>query len=291
MAEMRLGDIRSLEQTATYQALQSYIEENEIGFVAIDNASDTFDGDEIKRSSVRTFMRALGQLVHERGGAVLLLAHVDKLAARGLSSETYSGSTAWHNSAGSRMTLTLSDDGRSLTLTHNKCSYGPKLDPIHMVISSDGVPMLEQALSPVVQHIKNRVDLKAVLALIHEFTGRGEFVAAGTTSTANATRILSREKSYPKLKPAEVHAMLRDAEREGHVERVTYKGADRHTKERWGITQKGLILIGAGTAGTAGTSEDDADAAVPAELAGTAGTSAGGYGGPPPHIGQAGVAA
>ena len=58
-------------------------------------ASDAYDADENSRRQVRAFVKALARMVRNHNGAVLLLAHVDKVAARyGSNGNTYSGSTA-----------------------------------------------------------------------------------------------------------------------------------------------------------------------------------------------------
>ena len=59
-------------------------------------------------------MRALGQVARLTNCAVCLLAHVDKTTSRNKKAEGgegYSGSTAWHNSARSRIFMTRGDDG------------------------------------------------------------------------------------------------------------------------------------------------------------------------------------
>jgi hypothetical protein len=72
--------------------------------VVIDNASDGYAADENNRQLVRNFMRLLRQFARGNHAAVILLAHIDKTAARyGSAGNSYSGSTAWHNSARSRL--------------------------------------------------------------------------------------------------------------------------------------------------------------------------------------------
>ena len=132
------------------------------------------------------------------------------------------------------------------------------------------------------QHIADGTDTKALLKLLHEFWGRGEFVAASQYSPANAARILASERGYPKRKPAAVFALLRDAERRGLIERQAYRGTDRKDRERWVLTGEGCVLIGApaATAATVQTYEVDAVPKAGARGAQTAQTcGAGGVGG------------
>lgn len=95
--------------------------------IVIDNASDVFADNENDRTAVRGFMRALNLIAHVTGAAVLLLAHVDKASVRsgaGMDSmTTFSGSTAWNNSARSRWAMYR--DEQAVVLRHEKCNLGP----------------------------------------------------------------------------------------------------------------------------------------------------------------------
>lgn len=65
--------------------------------VMVDGASDTFAGNENDRAQVKAFIRLLRRLI-AADGALLLIAHVDKEAARtGAESLGFSGSTGWNN--------------------------------------------------------------------------------------------------------------------------------------------------------------------------------------------------
>ena len=262
--------------TPTYEALQAYVAQHEIDVAIIDNASDTFDASEIDRARVRGFMRALARIAQARGGAVLLLAHIDKGTARGdrNGSESYSGSTAWHNSARSRLYLSRDKDG-ALLLEHQKHNLGKLCEPLRLMWPEGGIPQADVPVNGFVQHIADRTALKALLKLISEFTARGEFVSTGTTSRTHAAKLLRHEPGYPKVKDGEVFDMLRRAERGGHLERVEFKGADRHPRERWQVTPSGAALVGipAATAGTAATSKLTAPTAPAASPAATAATS------------------
>ncbi len=116
--------------TAAYKELHELLADTPEPLLIVDNASDTFGGNEIKRTEVRGFVRGLRALVRKQGGAVLLLAHIDKSAAKGFGGgESYSGSTAWHNSARSRLVL-KPDKGGELILEHEKSNFRvPDLDP------------------------------------------------------------------------------------------------------------------------------------------------------------------
>src|SRR5690606_30152541 len=81
------------------------------GLVFIDNASDTYGANENARRQVRKFLRRLTVEAKANAAAVVLLAHIDKAAARGGGKgQSFSGSTQWHNSVRSRLALVESED-------------------------------------------------------------------------------------------------------------------------------------------------------------------------------------
>jgi hypothetical protein len=127
------------EPTANYSALGRYIEEHRVGFVIVDNSSDTYSADRTDKSQVTQFTRALVRLVRKQGGGSLLLAHVNRATAAAKSGhrrsdggESYSDSVAWHNSSRSRLFLEASEDGHALTLVHEKNNYGPRTAPLSL---------------------------------------------------------------------------------------------------------------------------------------------------------------
>ena len=253
-AEQRSQGVRSSTTTATYDALRTYVETYAIDVIVVDNSSDVFDADEINRASVRGFISSLARLVRPRGGAVLLLAHVDKLtsrAGRGSGSESYSGSTAWHNSVRSRLFLTEGAPGM-LELRHEKSNLGPKREQLALVWPPEKLPQLLLEMMPAVAAAADDAALCSLLSLIHERYQRGESISPGHTSTSSAAKILSAEASYPKrLKPMQVQTMLSRAHGRTLLERELYRKADRKSAERWKLTPQGLALISAATAATA----------------------------------------
>lgn len=125
--------------TGGHAALATRAEATGARLIIIDNASDAFAGDEIRRREVRAFVRSLRKLGAANQAAVVLAAHVDKQTARGKGSgQGFSGSTAWHNSARSRLTLAEDENGR-LQLTHDKSNYGAKAEPISLTWRDDAL--------------------------------------------------------------------------------------------------------------------------------------------------------
>lgn len=281
--EVQAKDGRHGQTTPAYDALRNYLAAERIQVLIVDNASDVYDGSEIDRARVRAFMRALVRLVPDEG-AVILAGHVDKGTSRGDRGgiESYSGSTAWHNSARSRIAQTRDKDG-AIELVHQKSNHGPLHAPIRLVWPPGGVPQLDEPLSGVVQHIADRNHTGALLRLIHEFTERGEFVSTATTSRTHAGKLLRGQPGFPhRLPDADLFDLLRQAERRGLLARTRVRSKGRgHDKEVWQITPKGCESAGlAPTAPTAPTYGVGAVARSGAEAAPTAPTSApGGVGG------------
>jgi len=209
--------------------------------VVIDNASDVYDGSEIVRAQVRQFMRSLVHLVCNRHGAVLLVAHVDKSTARGLAagSESYSGSTAWHNSARSRLFLT--EEGGHIVLKHEKANYGPRAPDIHLVRLGPVLrPVSEEAADPAAV-IKRDIELAAVLRLMVDFEQRGEPISTSANASNNPYKALSNEKGFPRsITKASMGSAMRELERRRYITKREEQSANRKMRERWMPTSDGL---------------------------------------------------
>jgi AAA domain/Primase C terminal 2 (PriCT-2)/RepB DNA-primase from phage plasmid len=251
-AEQRAGGVRGAVLTATYDALAQYIEANGIDVLIADNSSDLFDADEINRAMVRAFVRSLAMLVRKRGGAVLLLAHVDKTTSRagkGAGSESYSGSTAWHNSVRSRLFLTETGPG-ALELRHEKSNLGGKLPTVALLWPEGRLPRVVTVPVAGPEGPPGDDDLRALLALIEEFTGRGEWVPTAMAGTSTIAHQMKRQAGYPtRLKPGDAFDLMRDAERRTLVKREKYTNAHRKERERWIVTDVGRALIASAAGG------------------------------------------
>lgn len=239
--ETGAGSARQHGTTAAYQALKRYAAKISARLIVIDNASDTYDASEIERAKVRAFMRALANLAGPES-AVLLISHVDKGTARmGSSSEGYSGSTAWHNSARSRLFLTAGDG--TLRLEHQKNNFGRRHDPIELIWPEGGIPMLDWKPHGVVAGIAAGRDLRMLLTLIYGAYQRREYVAPSPQSRNHAVKVLGGEPEFPRRKPGEIFRMLRNAETDGFIGRESYRDSNRKERERWTLTSKGREIV------------------------------------------------
>lgn len=125
----------SAELTAAYDQLSARIKAHGSEVLFVDGISDAFGGNENARGDVKAFVNALLALIPPSDGAVMLVGHVGKPAVTAVAtSEGYSGSTGWHNSARARWYLyptTRAENGErpertgELLLELQKSNLGP----------------------------------------------------------------------------------------------------------------------------------------------------------------------
>jgi hypothetical protein len=294
--ELYAADQRSAgDVTSTYTDLTRLVQSTGAGLVVVDNASDSFGGDEINRRQVRAFMRSLGLVARLTDCAVCLLAHVDKTTSRNRKAEGgegYSGSTAWHNSARSRLFMTRDESGL-LTLEHQKSNLGRMQEPISLVWPEGGLPMLAtdapdySALDGRGQGRADDNAAAALLVLLAEFESRGQFASPAVTSRNHPYALLKSEPAFQRLKlrQDDVKRIVNQCQRAGWIESLEYRTPDRKPHQRWTVTASGCAFAGlpAPTAPTAPTTEDGADMNMAQRGAPTAPTCMGGVGGERAH--------
>jgi hypothetical protein len=215
--------------------------------VIIDNASDTFAANENERIRVREFIRSLVHLVEETNGSVLLLAHVNKQTANGVeSSESFSGSTQWHNSCRSRLFLTHKDN--VLTLFHQKSNYGELSAPISMVWSSDGV-LIHAPHNPLQAILRDENQYRSIrisiLTLIDKYDKRGDCIPVDRSSKPNAYKLMKGDDAFfPGLvrDPDQMYSLLHRIEDDGLLLRKEYY-KNRNKKEKYQLTLKAYEIV------------------------------------------------
>lgn len=226
--------------------------------LVIDNASDVFVGNENDRAQVRGFVRALAGIADELECAVLLLAHVDKASVRGLVSadtlSTFSGSTAWHNSARSRLAMTRDSDDL-VTLRHEKSNLGRLVPDIELEFDTAArlfrragtIP--GQAAARALVRSQHRL---AVLRLIHAACGQGRNLSSKPRASTNAYLQLHAEPGYPTaLDRREFFALLSEMQRDGLLQEVEVTTASRNRVNRLQLTPTGELRVAAGSAAPA----------------------------------------
>ena len=239
-------DARGVTETKLLGALSELVAKRNIGLVVVDNASDTFDDDEIKRARVRQFVRSLRSRISRPGRAVLLLAHVNKVSAisgREAGKEDYSGSTAWHNSVRSRLSLNVEKDEDCLTIEHQKANLGPRAKPVRLRWH-DGVPLEDGSFTDVgaaanagiiaAERQKAANLAKGILvSMLQDFNNRGETVTTSNTGGFSVWHLLSKRAGFPKsVKTAsDLMDLLAELQAEGRIYRSVFRTKDRKMRE------------------------------------------------------------
>lgn len=179
--EVRRDGVTTLEPAAAVAALRQRIPDGAL--VVIDNASDVFAANENERRHVRAFMQLLRRELAKGDGAVLLLAHTPK-DARKTGRESYSVSTAWHNSSRSRLSLTRDGDG--LTLGVDKLNFGRLPPPLVLRVNDRGVPMPD---APRLPTAPVPADVN-VLEAIRQAAARGQYIPAARAGARTVGKVL-----------------------------------------------------------------------------------------------------
>lgn len=240
------------ELTLVYHKLRKLVQSVGAGLVIVDNASDAFGGDEIQRRQVRTFIRSLGAIAKANNAAMLLLAHVDKntsRAGKAEGGEGYSGSTAWHNGARSRIFMTRNDSGM-LLIEHQKNNLGKMREPLLLAWPKNGLPQVVDELpEEVINKLQGRADdttAIAILRLIAEFEGRGHYCGTAMTARNNPHAVLRSEPAFRALKLGrdDTRRIINQCQRAGWLEIIEYRTVDRKMRDRWTVTPAGRDFAG-----------------------------------------------
>ena len=196
MREVNAYGAKSLVETPAMEELAKIAVRASL--IVIDNASDAFDGNENERRMVRAFVRRLAKLGRAAGAGVLLLAHIDKTAARyGGAGNSYSGSTAWHNSARSRLALIA--DGSGVELRQEKHNLGPIHPPISLRWSEHGILMPSSAVATNTDgaELIAQADADALMKAIQAARAAECDISTARTGPATAQGILSTFGDFP----------------------------------------------------------------------------------------------
>jgi phage/plasmid primase-like uncharacterized protein/RecA-family ATPase len=213
--------------------------------IIIDNAADTFGGEEAKRAQVNQFVKvALGGLARETGAAVLLLAHP---SLYGMQNKTgFSGSTAWNNAVRSRIFMEkmgkeeadFDADVRFLSLL--KANYAPTGDG-DQIRWKDGVFVIDnKAGGGVVSHLDAKQKCRIVLKELARIIDGGENLSPNSRAGNDVVRRLLKSEAIHKLRirKDEIGRHLDRLQRDGLIVVETYKGNGRE-HQRYILTEGG----------------------------------------------------
>jgi RecA-family ATPase len=247
--------------TPRMQWLADTVERHRAQVVIIDNSSDVFAANENDRAAVRGFMRALNTIASGVGCAVLLLAHVDKASVRmgaGLDTDsTFSGSTAWNNSARSRWAMVR--DGEAIALRHEKCNLGPRQDELRLEFDANAKVFRRFGNGPAsaAAVVVRNAHRAAILKLLSGAERADQKLSMNAAANNNAYRVLRSEPDFPRVERSEFFSLLFALQRDGLVEETEYKN-DRKTFKRLVLTESGRLRAASGSGAPAmwkGTSD------------------------------------
>jgi phage/plasmid primase-like uncharacterized protein len=227
--------------TATFRSLCDQIQH--AGLVFIDNASDAFGANEISRRDVRMFIRGLARGIAVRyNAAVVLLAHIDKAAARnGAQGNSYSGSTAWHNSTRSR--LALASDKDVITIEHEKHNLSAKAEPLKIAFNEHGVPMPLDAANHAGQ-TQDEFDQTEMFKALKAAQKDGLTIPASVVPGAHsAMKALSNLPEYNNLFRTGSDGKERAARAITALIREKAIGVEKYTKPNRHVAEKFMILV------------------------------------------------
>lgn len=224
--------IRVIRPTEAMERLRWHARNRRL--IVIDNGSYGFSGNENDRRQVSAFMRSLANLAQKNNSAVLLLAHVSKATAQNrIQSEVYSGSTAWHNAARSRLVLT--NRGRKgVLLTQQKLNLAEVAAPIGLEWK-DGVLVPTSTRALHAQDERDELDAQRVLEAFKKLWLEGRDVPTARTGRANLGQILlpSLPRFSGRAGKRRLYAAVEELEESGQIERERYADRGRHSRERW----------------------------------------------------------
>ncbi|MEM6812507.1 MAG: AAA family ATPase [Pseudomonadota bacterium] len=120
--------------TDLYEDILSFIKNENIEFLVIDNIANVFGGNENDRTEATQFMSPIYKLCVELGITVLLLGHPPKNKI----SASYSGSTAWEASVRQRFNLKNEDDDTFVFICE-KANYIRVGKEVEMYKNADGI--------------------------------------------------------------------------------------------------------------------------------------------------------
>lgn len=236
--EVFLDGVRDVEPTPLFRQFEQKTSEFEPDLIIIDNASDAFAANEIQRQAVRKFIRILARLGEQHNAAVLLLAHIDKNAAKnGANGNSYSGSTQWHNSTRSRIAFVES------CIVHEKSNHSGLADDLPVYWDDDGrvfKPDPGGNRQRVAEAQQSQSDDDAVLAAMIAVHGRGENLPAATKGPSTLWHAIREQPQLPgslradtgeaRRRVQEAANRLHDA---GKLEPTKFKGRNRSSRDGW----------------------------------------------------------
>lgn len=246
MNEVSTFGVRQMIETPLLAQIRRQCEGADL--VIIDNASDAFGGNENDRQAVRTFMTAMGRIARETNAGVVVLAHVDKAGARnGANGNTYSGSTAWHNSARSRVAVVKDDKQEGcVLLVHEKNNLGKIAPQVTLKWNDHGVLVPLTALDR--KEVRGQGDTDLAMHVLLAAKEQGIHVYCATAGSTPGHKVVAHLPAYADHFGTDrfngskkFHRALIDLQEAGRIVKHSVKSAHRHAVDAWSIVSSGAL--------------------------------------------------
>ena len=181
--------------------------------------------------------------------SVLLLAHVDKASVRsgaGMDSmTTFSGSTAWNNSARSRWAMYRDD--QVVVLRHEKCNLGPLQEELQLEFDAASRTFKRYGTIPgsaFAARMVRQSQREAILQMISKALERGVNLSMKPRASNNVYLMLEQDPDYPaRLDRKGFFVHLRDLEAEALIKEEKYRLPNRSDGMRLVLTDAGRAQL------------------------------------------------
>lgn len=253
--------------TERMQWLADEVTRHEPDVVILDNASDLYADNENDRTAVRGFLRCLKMIAGGTGAAVLLLAHVDKASVRSGAGQdtdsTFSGSTAWNNSARSRWAMVTGQDKNEVIIKHEKCNVGPKQEPFSVEFDPAAHVFRRFGTIPgatAARALMRNSQRAAILKMIGQAVDQGANLSMKVQSNTNVFVSLRDHPDFPnQIDRKEFFEILRELEMDQLVAVERFRRLNRTIGSRVVLTDAGRtrVALGSGAPPTWRQERDD----------------------------------
>lgn len=215
----------------------------------VDGISDTYGGNENSKPEVKRYVRCLVRLIPAERGAIVLIGHIAKPSASGITtSEGYSGTTGWHNSVRARWYLypeteQADDGGRptktgELLLELQKSNLGRMDQSMRFAWDAEQHLFVGQSatLAAFDRKHQERTERAGITSAFEACKSAGLAVPAATTGRRTALHVLATMSSFPATLKADSGASRRrfwrhieEMRANGIIREASIRRADRHS--------------------------------------------------------------
>jgi hypothetical protein len=218
--------------TALGHSCLAYAMETRAAFVSVDNVTACYAGPATEGAHIYGFVNGWKAAVLPADGCAMLLMHENKAAqTTGNRAHAYSGNAAWHNACRSRIDITFDkDDPNAREIARPKANYSAAMsDPLRLLWTSGAFQ--REAGGGLIESIRSRTDVDAVVKVVQELIASGQNVGASTTANNNP-RALANARGMSVLPKTRFFKALDRAISSGLLRVDEYKTASRNVCKR-----------------------------------------------------------